>query len=139
VVASLIESPGVGGHVHFDDPEFDGLVPGFTDVAWLDIARDAAWVASRFNTRVVDVPLGSWPQLPSPFRIDHLTRLEPWVPPGLYVLTGDFSAYDQRLQSGSHSDDIENVQGAKGWLGAHLDAEPDPHVWRVSLMLETNA
>lgn len=138
VARDLLRSPGVGGHVHFDDPVFRDLVPDFHDVVWIPLASSIATILSDVGRPfLVSVPLAEWTDLPAAFALESLTALESWEPPAIYILTGA-SSYDVRTTRW-HLDAVPQVPGSAGWVGASFDDDagrPFP-VWRGSLMYET--
>jgi len=139
-IKDLVNSPGVGGHVHFDDVEFAGSVPDFDDTAWISLVGRIAHLASRWSDRLlIDLPLLSSAESPSNIRLEDLKSLDPWQPPGIYFLPADESAYSHREVRGWYSDQAPKIDGAVGWLGAFLDADnPGGPLWRMSLMYETS-
>jgi hypothetical protein len=87
-------------HIHFDDRSFSGLVPEFTDIAWLNLAATAADALTRMPADyLIQVPLGEWERLSEPFELDSLRSLHPWQPPSIHLLRAG-SAFEIR---GSHS------------------------------------
>jgi hypothetical protein len=138
VARELARNPGTGGHVHFDDPAFHGEVPDFTDVAWI---TKAAWMAERLSGLdarfLVVVPLGEWPSAPPGLALESLTRLHPWEPPALYILTSG-SAFDERRTNDWFSDEVPQAHGIAGWLRAYrAEDATGGSAWRVSLAYET--
>jgi hypothetical protein len=138
VARDLLRSPGIGGHVHFDDPVFRELVPDFQDLAWVSLASSVAIVLSAVAPFfLVSVPLGEWTDLPDAFTLESFTALDPWEPPAIYFLT-DGSAYDHRTTHW-YSDAVPQVPGSVGWVAADFNDDagrPSP-VWCASLMYET--
>ncbi len=136
----LVATGRVGSHVHFDDPEFRGLIPPFNDAAWMKLAASAASVLSNLPCRIlVDVPLGEWESPPQPARLLSLTELVPWEPPAIYLLNEDRSALAHRSIRGWYSDEAPATSGARGWFGGYLGEIQDrARKWRISLMYETD-
>jgi hypothetical protein len=148
--SELIADPGVGGHIHFDDPVFRGLVPDFHDIEWLDLAREVAAILSPLPGRLaVQVPIGIWGDKPDLVVLDDLTELDPWFPPA-FLATIDRSAHQYRLQANPmerwYSDDVPAAAGAVGWLSAvktldyptrEASDDPTDPAWMLSLMYET--
>jgi hypothetical protein len=141
VVADLMAAGGSGTHVHFDDPQFAGLIPPFEDRGWIELARLIITVASRVSDRIlVDVPVGSWQKPPSLEEIAALESLAGWELPGIYLVPEGGTAFDHRTTRGWYSDGAPQVQGAKGWWGGYLDSESrEGPEWRISLLYESTA
>ncbi len=139
VVADLARSGGTNTHVHFDTPEFAGAVPAFEDVAWIGLAGDVISAAARYSDRIlVDVPIGDWEKPPDRQEISGLKSLNPWQPPGIYLLPEGESAFEHRKNRGWYLDQAPSVIGANGWWGGYLDNDtPGGPIWRVSLLYET--
>jgi hypothetical protein len=138
-VSDLTRAGGTNSHIHFDTPEFEGVVPAFEDTAWVDLAREIIAEAGRHSNHIlVDVPVGSWHVPPSREELTSLKSLAPWEPPGIYLLPDGESAFDHRLKRGWHLDYAPSVDGATGWWAGHLDHDtPGAPIWRVSLRYET--
>ncbi len=136
----LIATGQVGSHVHFDDPQFKGLVPPFNDAGWIRLAASAASVLSHLPGRIlVDVPLGTWENPPDPVQLLSLVELDPWEPPAIYLLSEDRSALAHRIVRGWYSDEAPATSGAIAWFGGHLEeAANRRNKWRISLMYETD-
>jgi hypothetical protein len=138
-VGDLVNAGGTGSHVHFDNPEFAGLVPPFEDTAWIELAKSIVAVALRFSDRIlVDIPVGSWKKPPSRGDLVSLRALNNWEPPGIYLVPEGESAFDHRITRGWYSDEAPKVAGANGWWGGYLDSNsPTGPIWRISLLYET--
>lgn len=134
-VLNLIAAPGSGGHVHFDHPAFDGLVPQFDDVAWVDfsLATADALLDSPRPVAIL-VELGKWPDLAEPFDITRLTSLEYDAPPAVYDLSAG-SAYANRGSSGLFSDAVPQPRRGNSWISWHRDGDAELGV--ISLLHET--
>jgi hypothetical protein len=133
----MIRSGGSGTHVHFDDPVFDGLVPSFEHASWLSLGLDAAIEAHTIGVRVVvAVPIAENSMRPASLTLAATTRLDPWEPPGIYLLPVGSSAWSQR-QAVWHSDEVATADGIHGWVAATPIHDEGPTVWHVTLYYET--
>ncbi len=124
--------------MHFDDPVFDGLVPSFDDTAWVSLALEAAIEARTLDAKaVVAVPVAEDPVRPASLTLTSISRLDPWEPPGIYLLPAGSSAWLQR-RAVWHSDEVTTTDGILGWVAATPIRDNGPTVWRVTLYYETN-